>query len=140
VARAGLAVLLIYVGTAHALTRIGEARVAERFPAALQVQANVVPGEPLAHRYVVVEEDRYRILTPEGAVHEVPRTPADAIVRAALESEKIRGFANWTRFPYWSVEEEAEYWLVTFRDLRYRGPDLGPRGIGFAEVKVRKND
>ncbi|MEY2855039.1 MAG: hypothetical protein RL030_2171, partial [Pseudomonadota bacterium] len=139
-ARAGLAVLILYIGTAYGLARLAEAAVAKRFPAAEQVQANPAPATPFPHRLVVVEADRYRIVTEDGTLHELPRQQPDAIVKRAMASESIRGFVTWMRFPYWTVEEAADHWIVRFQDLRYQGPDIpNPRGIGFAQVDVPKN-
>jgi inner membrane protein len=138
-ARTGLATLLLYVGAAYGLARLAESAVAERFAAARQVQANPSPGTPFTHRMVVVEDAAYRVITPDGVEHEVPRQSPDAIVQRALASPSIRGFVNWMRFPYWTVEESADSWTVRIRDLRYQGPDMeAPRGIGLAEVEVPK--
>jgi inner membrane protein len=138
-ARAGLATLIVYVGAAYGLARLAESAVAEGFASARQVQADPAPGTPFVHRVVVVEDDAYRIITTDGVEHEVPRQPPDAIVQRALDSPSIRGFVNWMRFPYWTVEESADSWIVRIRDLRYQGPDMeAGRGIGFAEVEVPK--
>jgi hypothetical protein len=89
----------------------------------------------------VVEPDRYRIVAMDGTLHELPRQQPDAIVSQAMASHSIRGFINWTRFPYWTVEEAADHWIVRFQDLRYQGPDVpNPRGIGFAQVSVPKDN
>jgi hypothetical protein len=94
---------------------------------------------PWAHRVVVVEPDTYRIVTRDGAVFTLPRREPDAIVKAALAQESIRGFATWMRYPHWSVEERPDRWIVRFQDLRYRGPDIpDARGIGFAQAQVPK--
>jgi inner membrane protein len=138
-ARVGLAGLALYIGTAYGLGRMAESAVADRFPAAAQVQANPAPATPFAHRVVVVEGERYRIVAEDGTVHELRREQPDEIVQRALASESIRGFVNWMRFPYWTVEEAADHWVVRFQDLRYQGPDVpNPRGIGFAQVVVPK--
>lgn len=139
-ARVGLAGLVLYIGAAFGLARMAEAEIAQRFPSAQQVQANGAPALPAVHRLVVVEPDRYRIVDEEGAVHEVPRVAPDAIVQRALADPSIRGFATWTRFPTWTVEEADDHWRVRFRDLRYQGPDVeNPRGIGAVEVRVPKD-
>lgn len=141
IARAGLATLVLYIGAAYGLARLAESAVAERFPAAEQVQANAAPADPSSHRLVVVEPDRYRIVAMDGTLHELPRQQPDAIVQRALASPSIRGFVTWMRFPYWTVEEAADHWIVSFQDLRYQGPDVpNPRGIGFAQVMVPKDD
>ncbi len=140
-AQGGLAVLFLYIGATHLLARMAEARAGLRFANAISVQSNPVPANPLRHRMVVVEEDIYRVIAEDGSLHELPRQAPDAVVRAALASPSIRGFANWLRFPYWTVEEQPDHWRVQIRDLRYQGPDMvTARGIGFAQVVVRKED
>jgi inner membrane protein len=140
-ARAGLAALLLYIGVTYGLARVAEARAARRFAGVTEVQSNPVPGSPLRHRMLLVDDDRYRVVAEDGATHELLRPAPDAVVRAAMTSPSIRGFINWSRFPYWTVEEEADHWLVRIRDLRYQGPDMvNARGIGAAEVLVRKED
>jgi len=139
-ARVGLAGLVLYIGAAYGLARLAEAAVADRFPAALQVQANPSPGTPFAPRLVVVEGERYRIVAADGSVHELPRQQPDAIVQQALAASSIRGFVTWMRFPYWTVQAAGDHWIVRFQDLRYQGPDVpNPRGIGFAQVTVPRN-
>lgn len=140
VARAGLLVLLLYAGAAFALARLAESALTDRFPDALRVQANPPPALPLAHRMVVEQPHLYRIVTPMGPVHELPRQPPDAIVQAALASPSIRGFVTWMRFPHWTVDDRGDHWRVRFYDLRYQGPDMPEsRSIGFAEVAVPKS-
>jgi inner membrane protein len=137
VARTGLATLVLYVGTAYGLARVAESAVARRFPTAEQVQANPAPAVPFSHRLVVMDGDTWRIVAADGTVHELPRQRPDAIVQRAMASPAIRGFMNWARFPYWTVEKDGDHWIVKFQDLRYQGPDMpNPRGIGFAQVEV----
>jgi inner membrane protein len=138
-ARASLATLALYVGLAFGFARFAESALAEQFAAAREVQANPAPGVPWAHRVVVVETGAYRIVTRDGAVFTVPRREPDAIVKAALEQESVRGFATWMRYPHWTVEERPDRWIVRFQDLRYQGPDVpNPLGIGFAQAEVPK--
>ncbi len=138
-ARTGLLGLFLYVGAAYALARVAESALRARYPQALRVQANPPPAVPLAHRMVIEEPDRYRIVAAQGPVHEVPRVPANEIVQAAMAAPSIRGFVTWMRFPDWSVEDAGDHWRVRLRDLRYQGPDLpATPGIGAAEVYVPK--
>jgi inner membrane protein len=140
IARLGMAVLLLYIGTTYGLARYAESQAAQEFVAADEVQSNPAPGNPFAHRLVVVEPDRYRVVAESGVVHDLPRTPPDPIVQAALADQSIRGFANWMRYPYWTVKEEADHWVVEILDLRYQGPDMANlRGFGAIEVKVEKS-
>jgi inner membrane protein len=138
-AKAALATLALYIGLAFGFARFAESALAQRFSAARELQANPAPGVPWAHRVVIVEPDTYRIVTREGAVFTLPRREPDAIVKAALEQESVRGFATWMRYPHWTVEERPDRWIVRFQDLRYQGPDIPERrGIGFARVEVMK--
>src|SRR5690606_26340715 len=138
-ARAGLLVLFLYMGAAFALARVAEATLAQHYPQALRVQANPPPAIPRAHRMVIEEPDRYRIITGAGQVHDLPRTAPDAIVQAALDSPDIRGFVNWMRFPAWTVEDRGDHWQVRILDLRYQGPDVpASGGIGSAVVDIPK--
>ncbi len=134
-ARIGFASVVLYVSVAFGLARFAESRAAtDERP--LEVQANPLPGVPFEHRVVVVFRDRYRVLPPHDPAFEVPRTEPDAIVRAALSADTIKGFANWTRYPYWQTERLPDGWRVTFRDLRYVDPDQPSGGIGFAQVEL----
>jgi inner membrane protein len=139
IARAGVAALVLYICVAYGLARVAESMAAERFAAPLEVQASPLPGVPFSHRVVVVHHDRYRIIASSGEVRELPRKEPDPIVRAALESQSIQGFANWTRYPYWRVEETPQSWIVRFWDLRYQTPDEPSPGIGIAQVEVPKS-
>jgi len=54
-----------------------------------------------------------------------------------LAAPSIKGFANWTRFPYWTKEPQDDGgWLVTFRDLRYVDPGQAAQGIGLVQVRL----
>lgn len=141
VARGGLLILLLYIGAAYSLARVAEAALQERLPAASVLQANPVPGNPLAHRLLAVESTQYHILSPGGDVRRLPRREANQAVLQALRSPSIRGFANWMRFPYWEVEESDEAWTVSIWDLRYQVPGQSAvSGIGFVRVLVPKEE
>lgn len=134
-AQLGLLAAVAYVALAFGLARQAETRAAARFPLAEKVHASPLPAQPFAHRIVLAWPDRYRIIEADGRVHELPRAPTDAIVARALADPSIRGFAAWTRFPWWRVEAHPQGWRVSFHDLRYSRP--GARGgIGHAEVIV----
>lgn len=136
--RFGLATLLIYVGAAYGLARLAEAQYFDQETSPRTVQANPQPGNPFAHRVVVVHEDFYQVISAEGERFNIPIQKPDAIVQAALKDESIKGFVHWMRFPYWQVRETPDAWIVEFRDLRYLDPDEEPRGIGSAEVTIPK--
>ncbi|HEY7886399.1 MAG TPA: metal-dependent hydrolase, partial [Cellvibrionaceae bacterium] len=137
-ARASFACVVLYMCTAYGLARVAEANLQARYAEPLEIQANPVPGQPTAHRLVMVYDDFYRIVQADGSVIEVPRQTPDAVVEAALAAEDIRGFVNWMRYPYWEVEDAGNHWRVTIRDLRYVDPGDEPRGIGQVAVDVPK--
>lgn len=86
---------------------------------------------------VMVFEDRYRVLPPHEDAFDVPREKPDDVITAALAAPSIKGFANWTRFPYWTKEPQDDGgWLVTFRDLRYVDPGQPAQGIGMVQVRL----
>ncbi len=135
-ARISLAMSVIYIGTLYGVARISENLVTDEYDTLLQVQANPLPGQPFPHRFVLVYDQYYRIIDAQGKTHEVPREKPNPIVEEAMQSESIRGFINWVRFPYWELEEIKEGWHVKFWDLRYQGPGSRGAAIGFAEVVV----
>lgn len=136
VAQVGLAAAIGYGAVMFGLARHAEARALERFPDANSVQASPVAALPLEHRIVLAWRDRYRVIDPDGAVHEYRLAPADRVVQRALADASIRGFATWMRFPWWQVEPHPEGWRVRFHDLRYSQPGNADAGIGYAEVVV----
>ncbi|MDX1588280.1 MAG: metal-dependent hydrolase [Oleiphilaceae bacterium] len=141
--RAGLATLVLYIGAVYGMARLAESTLAERYPEASVVQSNPVPGLPHAHRLILVEDRHYRIIQPDGRSQRVPRPEPDAVVRQALKDESIRGFANWTRHPYWEVDETERGWEVRFYDLRYVEPGKRARAgpdIAFARVEVLREE
>jgi inner membrane protein len=135
-ARVSLAMLVMYICAVYGVARITENLVTNQYEAPLQVQSNPLPGQPFSHRVILVYDEYYRVIDPQGKAHEVPREKPNHIVKKAMQSESIRGFVNWMRFPYWDVEETAEGWRVKFWDLRYQGPDSRGASIGFAQVDV----
>jgi inner membrane protein len=138
VAGFGIAAAVAYAGLLFGLARAAETRAAERFPTPQAVQANPAPGHPFMHRIVLAYPERYRVIDYGGSVLELPRTPPDATVRRALADPSIRGFANWTRFPWWEVEAQPDGWRVRFHDLRYSRPGERCAGIGCAEVLLAR--
>lgn len=140
-AQACLALMVAYIGSTWALARHAEARAGSAAGTTpLQVQANPLPGTPLAHRLVLVFDDHYLLQTSVGDEYRVERPPANAVVKAALASPQVRGFVAWMRFPYWDVEETETGWLVHLYDLRYQGPDDPTAGIGYARVALATGD
>ena len=135
-ARVSLAIVTMYICTLYGVARITENLITDQYEAPLLVQANPLPGQPFSHRVILVYDEYYRVIDPRGNEYEVPRQKPDQIVRMAMQSESIRGFVNWMRFPYWDVEKTAQGWRVRFWDLRYHGPGSHGASIGFAQVDV----
>lgn len=139
-ARVSTVMVILYIGTVYGVARITENHMAESFGEPLQSQVNPLPGLPFSHRTILVFDDYYRVIGADGKEYEVPREKPDEIVSKAMQSESIRGFVTWMRYPYWEVEETAEGWHVRFWDLRYQGPGTNAAGIGFAEVVMPKTE
>ena len=135
-ARVSLAMSVMYICTLYGVARISENMITDEYDDLLQVQSNPQPGNPFSHRFILVYDQYYRIIDAQGKKHEVPREKANPIVNRAMQSESIRGFVNWVRFPYWELEETTQGWRVKFWDLRYQGPGSRGASIGFAEVVV----
>ena len=136
-----LATALVYIAGTWAMARQAEARAAQSAPQPpLQVQANPLPGSPLAHRLLLVHEDHYQLQTADGMHYRVAREAPGPVVQAALASPEVSGFVTWMRFPYWTVQETDSGWTVHLYDLRYQGPDEPAAGIGHARVAVRPVD
>ena len=135
-ARISLAMVILYICTLYGVARITEDLIIEQSEVPLQVQVNPQPAQPFSHRVILQYDEYYRVIDPQGNEYEVPREKPNQIVSTALQSESIRGFVNWMRFPYWEVEETADGWRVMFWDLRYQGPGSREASIGFAEVSV----
>ena len=138
VARAGLTSLIVYIGILYGMGRVAEMSASESEPP-IEAQANPMPGVPWEHRVVLKYETHYRVIPPHEEPFEVKRVEPDEVVRAAMRADSVKGFMNWTRFPYWNVEESDDGYTVTFRDLRYVDPGEPPRGIGLAEVKLNRS-
>lgn len=138
IAQTSLVTLTLYIGILYGVARVTESAAADQAPNPREVQANPVPGVPLSHRLVLVYDNRYQIISADGATQELPRIEPNQIVQQALRMDSIRGFANWTRYPYWEIEDSEDHWTVKFWDLRYLTPNEASMGIGFAQVDVLK--
>ncbi len=130
--------LVAYVCMVYGSARSAEDNAAEQFATPMVSQANPILGQPFAHRMILVYEDRYRIIGADGKTYFIQREEAGPIVQQALESDAIRGFVNWMRFPYWGVEETPESWQVSLWDLRYQGPGMRSAPIGYVQVEIPK--
>lgn len=138
VTRLSFAALTLYTCMAYGLARVAESTVVAAHPTPSEVQANPVPGQPATHRMVMVYDDHYQVIMPDGDIIKVPRQKPNEIVLTAMKEDEVKGFVNWMRYPYWQVEETRHSWIVTFRDLRYLNPGEPSVGIGLARVEVPK--
>jgi len=135
-ARISLAMVTMYICTLYGVARITENLVTEQYEAPLRVQANPMPGRPFSHRVILIYNDYYRVVDSHGNEYQVAREKPSPIVKKAMQTDSIRGFIGWMRFPYWDVEKVAEGWRVSFYDLRYQGPGARGASIGYAQVIV----
>lgn len=135
-ARVSLAMLIVYICTLYGVARISENLITDEYDTLLQVQSNPLPGQPFSRRLVLVYDKYYRVIDAQGKKHEIPREKPNPVVNKAMQSQSIRGFVNWMRFPAWEVEETKQGWQVKFWDLRYQGPGSRRASIGFAQVVV----
>ncbi|WP_111641533.1 metal-dependent hydrolase [Marinimicrobium alkaliphilum] len=139
VAQLSFAALVMYVCAAYGLARLAESTWLAQDGEAIAVQANPTPGVPSAHRLVVVHDDYYQVISADGERRTIPRESPSPVVARAMADPSVRGFMHWSRFLYWEVIEQDDYWRVIFRDLRYLMPDEDPAGIGHTEVRVPKD-
>ena len=104
--------------------------------AAAAVMVGPLPANPFRGNVVVETGDGYilgqwhwltrpRLTLGEGMLR---KNLASAPARAAAEHPHARRFLAWSRFPYATVEPEADGFRVTFGDARYAGFDGGIPG------------
>ena len=63
----------------------------------------------------------------------IPRPESSPIVARALAQPEVRGFANWSRFPWAEINEERGGYRVILRDARYSTNRVG-NGFGTSVV------
>jgi inner membrane protein len=106
-----------------------------------RIMVGPTPITPFTRDVVFATESSYRYgslllwplprltLSPE----EIPRNESSPLAVRALQEREVRGFATWARFPWASIDEEAEGIRVTLRDARYARL---PRSDGFGTAVV----
>lgn len=149
VGRAATAVFVFYgvamwSGTALA-ERQARSWLAARGDLVEDMAAMPMAGNPFVRDVVVASGDRYLFLlvdwwadetvTPSHAP--LPRSPPPPPVRVALARPELRGFANWLRFPSWTVETTEDGYDVRLDDVRYSR--FRPAAFG-RQVKVLRSD
>ncbi|HSN84406.1 MAG TPA: metal-dependent hydrolase [Polyangiales bacterium] len=106
-----------------------------------RIMAGPLPANPFVRDVIAVTPEGYRFYGLDwlrgGALTEThPPLAGDErgpVVQAALDSEKVRGFRKWMRFPSYEVEKLPGGYRVTIRDVRYSRYDSG---IGTAVVEL----
>lgn len=142
--RGALAGIAIYVAAMVTLSmsarRATLAELARQGIVAERVMVGPTPMSPFRKDVVVATPSSYLYGTLEIwpsfrlvlNQREIPRPGDSAVVARALRDPRVRGFANWARFPWAEVEEEPEGDTVYLGDARYSRA----RGQGFANTEV----
>jgi inner membrane protein len=129
-ALAALLAAVCYVAAMIVLARTGRATVVEAWrqmhgsePRALMV--GPVPLRPFTKEVIVDAGEYYqrgRLTWPASVVFDpdvIPKHDDGADVASARESPGIRSFLVWSRFPYWTVEQDGGSVRVTVADVRF---------------------
>lgn len=142
--RGALAAVAIYIAAMVALSlyahRAALRELARQGIEARSVMVGATPMSPFRKEVVVATPSSYRYgtleLWPPSSVRlvldptAIPRPDGSALIARALRDPRVRGFANWARFPWGEVEEAPEGYRVYLGDARYsRGT-----GEGFGSV------
>jgi inner membrane protein len=147
--RAALTVLLLYVVTMFAGSRVAESH-ALQWARSQGIEpedaiANPLPARILERDVIIVARDRYyfvdasvlsaEAVRPTNAA--MPRLDrADPVIAAALDAPEVRGFRTWMRLPSASTERRPGGHRVVLYDVRYARVDGRERGIGRAVVDL----
>ncbi|MDY7226818.1 metal-dependent hydrolase [Hyalangium rubrum] len=139
--------LLLYLVAMFAGSRIAERQVTEwmrqQGTEVRDIMAGPLPANPFVRDVIVVTPEHYAFvevdwMAADAARYRVshPRLTRDMshpAVQAALAAPKVRGFANWLRFPTNQVEETEAGYRVVLQDVRY---SRSRNGIGTAVVEL----
>ena len=151
VARACLIGAAIYAGGMVMASRTAERAAAalitlqEGGPPPVEVLAIPEPGNLFRRGIVAAGRDGYRfyeldwLSTPllRRVADPVPRGPEGPVTEAALTAPHVRGFAAWTRFPAYTVDETPDGYVVTMSDMRYTRRTGS--GLGGATVRLDRD-
>ena len=143
-ATACLAGVAVYMLAMAAASRVAVLQVADWLEARgtpfVDIMAGPLPANPFVRDIVVADADHYHFLELDWlradpirvASPAVQRGRGDPIVAAALRAPQVQGIRAWLRFPVHAVEELADGYRVTIRDVRYtRRP-----GPSFPDIAV----
>lgn len=102
------------------------------------VMVGPVPVTPFSREVIVDAGDRYvtgRVSWPLSVVFDPEAIPKNdqrpEVGRARAASPGIRGLLVWSRFPYWTLEPDADGTRATLGDVRFR-----TRAVGFSASAV----
>jgi len=149
-----LAVVMLMAISGYTLAMAAGSALARRQAAAwlaardvtpLEIMAGPLPANPLVRDIVVVDMDHYHFLEVNWLANEtvrigspaIARGPRSPIVEAALSAPHIQGLRTWMRFPSYQVDEVADGYRVTIRDVRYAR--LTTTGIGYGVVHLDRS-
>ena len=124
---AALAYVALMVALSDLAVRQAAGWLAQRGVVAEEIMASPAPGNPFRREIVVASDGHYRFLEVDWLGEEVVRFahppiehgPDDAVTRAALAAPHVKGFAGWTRYPAFHVEENEDGYRVFMSDVRY---------------------
>ena len=145
-ATACLSAVATYIIVMIALSQLAETQVAawltERDDSPAEIMASPTPGNPFRRNIVVADAEHYHFLELDWlradpiriSNRAIARGPENAITRAALQDPRISGFATWTRFPVFAIENTDYGYRVAISDARY-SQRIG-QGLGAAIVEL----
>ena len=143
-AQAALALVSIYVALMIASNLVARATVRGGLdragrPADARFMVSPIPVNPFRREVIVDVGDRYEKgflwfepwphFRPAG--YGVPTGFDQPEVRTLLDSETVRTYLRWSRFPYFVVERTASPPLVFMNDYRYSDATARPGWAGF---------
>jgi inner membrane protein len=142
-AQIALVIAVLYVAAMVVSARVArrhvvDAWIAERGAPPRAVMVGPVPVTPFERAVIVDAGDRYATGTfrwfpaqVSFAARAVPKNDEDPRVARAREAPNIRAFLVWSRFPFWTLEEDPAGTRVTVSDMRF-----ADRGAGFRQSVV----
>jgi inner membrane protein len=147
--RTALTVLLLYVVTMFAGSRVAESH-ALQWARSQGIKpedaiANPLPARILERDVIIVARDRYHFVDASVLSAEAVRPTnaamprldrADSVIAAALDAPEVRGFRTWMRLPSARTERRPGGHRVVLYDVRYARVDGRERGIGRAVVDL----
>lgn len=111
----------------------------------IEIMAGPVPANPFVRDVVVVDGNHYHFLEVDWLADPrvrvggpaIPIGPRGPVTDAALSAPQVQGLRTWMRFPSFDVDETAQGYRVTIRDVRYAR--IGAVGFGVAAVELDRS-